>query len=166
MVEARGTSKSRNSLCPCGHWSHGTLGVSGLKCPEQSSGSSGSALRYGLSLGFGAFPATPPPQTVVLTAHRDRYAGLALRLSQGCPSSRPLVVHAFRWALGPSQLPRRRKGLYFPFTPTGSPSWPYGFPRAAHSGSSDESFELLGTERNLNGNPRVVNSKRSYFFAS
>lgn len=43
-----------------------------------------------------------------------------------------LTVHAFRWALGPSQIPRHRRELYFPPTMTGTPSQPYGFPRAAH----------------------------------
>ncbi|MGH9199330.1 MAG: hypothetical protein ACRD1T_26820, partial [Acidimicrobiia bacterium] len=44
-----------------------------------------------------------------------------------------LVVRAFRWALGTPQLPHQRSEVYFPTTLIGTPSCPYGFPRAAHS---------------------------------
>ncbi len=71
---------------PLRAWSHGTLGVSGLKCPEQPYGSSGSALRYEPFVGLWSLP---------------RYPAAA----DSC-TNRPQS--------------------------TGTPGWPYGFPRAAH----------------------------------
>ena len=65
----------------------------GLKCPERPVGRSGVPFGTGLSLGFGAFPATPPLQRVVLPHHTDRYAESALRLSQGRPFGPPSDPH-------------------------------------------------------------------------
>lgn len=86
IVKARGTQKSRNSLCPCGHGATGPSASRASSVPSNPTGPSGSALRYEPFVGLWSLP---------------RYPAAA----DSC-TNRPQS--------------------------TGTPGWPYGFPRAAH----------------------------------